>query len=106
LNARRHRRRYPNTACQAPIRFKPIWDRYEGSDVIEAGVDTEELETSGPMGGNELGQEQSPEQARENLHGQDEVRPAWDPARAINGDAAARHDHVNMGMVAPTPTTP
>jgi len=29
LNARRHRRRYSNTACQARIRFKPIWDRYK-----------------------------------------------------------------------------
>jgi hypothetical protein len=33
------------------------------------------------------GQEQSPEQAGENLHGRDEVRPARDPAK---GDAATR----------------
>jgi len=71
----------------------------EGSDVIEAGVDAEELETSVPVGGDELGQESSPEQARENLHGQNEVRSARHPTRAINGDAAARHDHVDMGMV-------
>src|SRR6202162_703866 len=37
--------------------------RLEGSDVIEAGVDAEEFETSGPVGGDELGQESSPEQA-------------------------------------------
>jgi succinate-semialdehyde dehydrogenase / glutarate-semialdehyde dehydrogenase len=29
LNARRHRRHYPNTVRQGRIRFKPIWDRYE-----------------------------------------------------------------------------
>jgi hypothetical protein len=73
--------------------------RLEGSDVIEAGVNAEKLEASGPVGGDELGQEQSPEQARENLHGQDEVWPARHPPRAINGDAAAWYDHVDMGMM-------
>jgi hypothetical protein len=29
LNARRHRRHYPNTARQGRIRFRPIWDRYQ-----------------------------------------------------------------------------
>jgi hypothetical protein len=29
LNARRHRRHYPNTVRQGRIRFKPIWDRYQ-----------------------------------------------------------------------------
>jgi hypothetical protein len=28
LNARRHRRHYPNTVRQGRIRFKSIWDRY------------------------------------------------------------------------------
>src|SRR5580704_11088836 len=31
LNARRHRRHYPNTARQGRIRFKPSWDRYQGA---------------------------------------------------------------------------
>jgi hypothetical protein len=35
-----------------------------------------------PVGGDELGQESSPEQARENLHGQNEVRSARHPTRA------------------------
>ena len=73
--------------------------RLEGSDVIEAGVDAEKLETSGPVGGDEFGQEQSPEQAGENLYGQDKVWPARDPPRAINGDAAARHDHVDVRVM-------
>jgi hypothetical protein len=43
--------------------------RLEGYDVIEADVEAEQLETSGLVGGDELGQEQSPDQARENLRG-------------------------------------
>jgi hypothetical protein len=31
LNARRHRRHYPNTVRRGRIRFKPIWDRYQAS---------------------------------------------------------------------------
>ena len=52
----------------------------EGSGVGEVGVVAEKLEAAGLVGGAELGQEQSPEQARENLHGQEEVRSARDPA--------------------------
>ena len=59
----------------------------------------EKLETSGLVGDDELGQEQSPEQARENLHGQDKVWSARYRPRPIKGDATARHDHVEMGMM-------
>ena len=48
----------------------------------------------------------APEQTRQHLDVHQEVRPARDPSRAIKGDAAARHDHVDMGMVASTPTIP
>ena len=54
----------------------------------------------------ELAQEQSPEQAREHPHRQEEAGPARHPARAIERDAAARHDHVHVRMMAPTPTIP
>src|SRR6476661_4993755 len=41
----------------------------------------------------------NPRKARENVPGQDKVCPARYPPRAINGGAAARHDHVDMGMM-------
>jgi hypothetical protein len=62
-------------------------------------VDAEKLEAAGLVGGAELGQERSPEQARENRHGQEKVRSARDPSLAVERDAAAWHDHVDMGMV-------
>jgi hypothetical protein len=78
----------------------------EGSRLGERGVVTEEGETSGLMGSEELAQEQSPEQARENPYRQKEPRAARHPARVIKGDAAGRHDHVHVRMMAPTPTIP
>ena len=44
-------------------------------------------------------EEQAPEQAREHPHRQEEARPAGDPAAAIEGDAAGRHDAVDMRVV-------
>ena len=54
-------RGYRWPTCRAtPIGSQRRQIRHEGSDVIEAGVDAEELGTSGPVGGSELGQEQFP----------------------------------------------
>ena len=47
----------------------------------------------------ELLQEQSAEQAREHAHRQEEAGPARHPALAVERDAAARHDHVDMRMM-------
>src|SRR5437773_12274051 len=44
-------------------------------------------------------QELAPEQTREHLDVYKEVRPRSDPSAAIGRDAAARHDHVDVGMV-------
>jgi hypothetical protein len=52
----------------------------ESSGVIEVGVVAKKIEAAGPVGGAELGQEQSPEQTRENLHGQEKARSARDPS--------------------------
>ena len=60
---------------------------------------TEELQLSGPMGGVEHLQEQPAEQAREHAHRQEEVGPARHPALAVERDAAARHDHVDVRMM-------
>jgi len=51
------------------------------------------------MSGGELLQDQSPEQAREHTHREEEAGPAGDPALAVKGDATARNDHVDMRMV-------
>jgi hypothetical protein len=58
------------------------------------------------MSGSELFQDKPSKQTRENLHGEKEVGPAGDPACPVQRDAATRHDHVDMRMVAPTPTIP
>ena len=78
----------------------------EGSRVGEHGVVAEKRETSGLVGGDELAQQQSPEQTRENPYRQQEPRAARHPARIIKGDAAARDDHVQVRVMAPTPTIP
>ena len=59
----------------------------------------EELELAGGMGVGELRQEEPPEQPREHAHGQEEAGPADDPPLAIERDAAAGHDHVDMRVV-------
>ena len=51
------------------------------------------------MGGGELVEEDAPEQAREDAHREEEARPARDPARIVEDDAAAGHDAVDMLVV-------
>ena len=59
----------------------------------------EELQPAGRVGGGEPRQEQPAEQAREHAHRQEEAGPARYPALAVERDAAARHDHVDVRMV-------
>src|SRR5258707_14716802 len=64
----------------------------------------EELQTAGLVGGVQHGEEQPSEQAREHAHRQEEAGPGRHPALAVERDAAARHDHVEvrvMGMAEP-----
>ena len=58
-----------------------------------------ELQAPGGVGGDELFQKQPAEQPREHAHRQEEARPAGDPALAVQGNAAARNDHVDVRMV-------
>ena len=51
------------------------------------------------MGGDQLLQEQPAEQAREHAHRQEEAGPARHPALAVERDAAARHDHVDVRVM-------
>jgi hypothetical protein len=71
----------------------------EGCWLCEHDVVTEEREASSLVGSEELAQEQSPEQAREDPYRQKEPRAARHPAGAIKGDTAARDDHVHMRVM-------
>src|ERR1700757_4589047 len=74
--------------------------------VGQLGMLTEELQLPGFVSSGELVEQQSPEQSRQHAYRQEEVRSAFDPALAVEREAAPRHDHVYMGMMGPTPTIP
>src|SRR5208282_5039863 len=57
----------------------------------------EEVEAASLVRRREHLEEEPAEQARQHAHGQEECWPASDPARAIVGQAATRHDHVTCG---------
>jgi hypothetical protein len=59
----------------------------------------EELQLTGGMSGGELVQEQSSEQPRQHAHREEKIRPASDPAVAVERESTARHDHVDVGMM-------
>jgi hypothetical protein len=59
----------------------------------------EEVQEAGLVGCRELVQEQPAEQSREHAHGQEEARSARHPTLAVQRDAAARHDHVDVRMM-------
>ena len=64
----------------------------------------EEGEPAGAMGRGQPVEEQPAEQAREHAHGQEEARPAGDPARAVGREAAAGHDDVHVRVVGHAPS--
>ena len=63
--------------------------RLEGSDVIEAGVDAVELETSGPVAATSLARNKMPGTGTRSLDGQEQVRPALGPNACRQEDAGA-----------------
>ena len=65
----------------------------------ECGVVAEELEAVGLVRRREHLQEEPAEQPRKHANGEEEGRPACDPALALVAQAAARHDHVHVRMV-------
>ena len=65
----------------------------------ELGMIAEELQLAGGISGGEFLQEQSSEQARQHAYREQKVRAARDPAVAVERESAARHDHVDVGMV-------
>jgi hypothetical protein len=78
----------------------------KSSGIGERSELAEELELSGLVSTGELLQDQPAEQAREDADVDKEVGPAGNPALTIKRDAAARYDHVDVGVMAPTPTIP
>ena len=59
----------------------------------------EECEPAGLVGGEELRKHQPLEQLGEHGHGEQEAGLARQPSLAIQGDAATRHDHVDMRVM-------
>jgi hypothetical protein len=59
----------------------------------------EELQAVVLVRGEQPLQKQPSEQAREHAHRQKEAGPARHPALAVERDAAARHDHVDVRMM-------
>ena len=79
-------------------------------DELRAAFEAGELgffgELAGLEGGPQFVEEQTAEKAGEHADRQKEARTTGDPARAVERWAAAWHDAMDMGMMAPTPTIP
>jgi hypothetical protein len=71
----------------------------EGAPVAETGLRAEEVQLAGGLQLEQPGQEQPSKQLAEDPHRQQEGRPRRDPALAVEREAAARHDHVDVRMV-------
>ena len=78
----------------------------ENSVVGETSLGAEEGELPGRMELDQPGEEQAAEQLAQHAHRQEEGRTGRYPAPPVERDAAARHDHVDVRMVTPTPTIP
>jgi hypothetical protein len=74
--------------------------------VSERREAAEEGKPAGVVECNQSGEEQATEQLSKHAHRQEELWSRGDPALAIECDATARHDHMHMGVVTPTPTIP
>ena len=94
----------PTYSAFGPAQWGEI--RRERLRVGESGVIAEELQAVGLVCGEQPLQEQPSEQAREHAHRQKETRSTGYPTLAVERDATARHDHVDVRVMAPTPTIP
>ena len=71
----------------------------EGAAVGEVRHAAEEAEPPGIVQRHQPGEEQAAEQLAQHAHRQEERRARRYPAAAVERDAAARHDHVDVRMV-------
>ena len=72
----------------------------ETAAVGETGLGAEEGQSSGPMEFDQPGEEQAAKERAQHPHRQQEGRTGRYPALAVGRDAAAGHDHVDMGIYA------
>jgi hypothetical protein len=90
-----------------PILLSELRDEtQEDAFLAQPGVVAEEGEPAGGMKLKQLRQEQAAEQFGQDTDRQQKTGPRRHPARAVQRDAATRHDNVDVGMVTPTPTIP
>ena len=66
----------------------------------------EETQLVGTISSAQLLQEQPAVETRQHTHRQKEAQSAGDPAIAVRRQPAARHDAVDVRVMAPTPTIP
>src|ERR1700693_625554 len=78
----------------------------EQAAVGKTGLGAEEGKSSGRVELDQPGEEQAAEEHAQHPHRQEEGRTGRYPAPPVERYAAARHDHVDMRMVTPTPTIP
>jgi hypothetical protein len=78
--------------------------RGKGLAAVQARDLAEKRQPTCSVRGSKRGQEEPPEQAGQHPHRQQKAGPAAHPARAVERDSAARH--VDVRVVAPTPTIP
>jgi hypothetical protein len=87
-----------------PMQWREIG--LERSLVGEVGVIAEETQAAGVVGGDQHLQHQGAEQPRQDFNWQEIFGTAADPPCAVERYPATRHDHVDMRVMAPTPTIP
>jgi len=78
----------------------------EGLAAMQAVDLAKEREPACRVGVGECRQEQPPEPAGKHLHRQKKAGLAAHPARPVERYPATRHNHMNVRIVAPTPTIP
>ena len=71
----------------------------ERSPVPQSGLLAEELQPVGAEQLDQPGQEKTAEQLSQDAHREQECRTRRDPSLAVERDAAARHDHVDVRVV-------
>jgi len=65
----------------------------------ESGMIAEERQVASLVGGDQLLQKQPAKQAREHAHWQEKAGPARYPTLAVERDASARHDHMDVRVM-------
>lgn len=85
---------------EVPLEFaKGLDELGEVNRVSKVLMLAEELQLTILMGAGELFEEQAAEQSGQDTHGEEESRPAGDPALAVEGESTTGDDAVDMGVM-------